>query len=481
MSSDVPQLSDRESEILTLVATGATNQQIAHQLHISPNTVKVHMRNIFSKIGAASRTEAAVYAARIGLVKVADAPDMVQQLSADVFEQLPEEKHSRHVDHPLAYTEAVEDNGISTNVSPIPPATNANSTDQPPSPSAVKNRVAPHHSSLFVPLVLVSSVLVIVVGFLLYGLLQEQSDPSQVPLDSSEVVVNSRWQKRATIPQPRDDFAVAAYDGKLYVIGGATAGTPTAAVHRYDPTNDVWVTLNDKLTPVSYVKGVTIGGSIYVPGGEDADGTVLNVLEVYDPRNQQWQTLPALPAPRSRYALTEFEGLLYLFGGWDGRKYCAEVFIFDPTTEEWREGGLLPTPRRSASAAVTDGIVYIIGGENENGSLNVNESYDPTAGSSGQWESSAPLPTAIATPAVAGLIDIILVFDPRTRLVVQYIPAKDAWNTISIPDTVALSTRVAALGTKIFIFGTASHSTPGMVSEYQAIYTIFIPDSDPRN
>src|SRR5579859_6048005 len=65
------QLSEREHEILRLVATGASNKQIAQQLVISPNTVKVHLRNIFSKIGAASRTEAALYAMREGLVQIA--------------------------------------------------------------------------------------------------------------------------------------------------------------------------------------------------------------------------------------------------------------------------------------------------------------------------------------------------------------------------------------------------------------------------
>lgn len=61
-------LSERELQILRLVAEGFSNRQIAGMLDISENTVKVHVRNIFSKIHVASRTEASMYAVRHGLL-----------------------------------------------------------------------------------------------------------------------------------------------------------------------------------------------------------------------------------------------------------------------------------------------------------------------------------------------------------------------------------------------------------------------------
>ena len=61
-------LSSRELEVLRLIAAGKSNQQIADELVISINTVGRHVSNIFDKIDAANRAEAAVYAERHGLL-----------------------------------------------------------------------------------------------------------------------------------------------------------------------------------------------------------------------------------------------------------------------------------------------------------------------------------------------------------------------------------------------------------------------------
>lgn len=63
------QLTERELEILKLIANAQTNSQIAEQLVISENTVKGYVSNILSKLHLADRTQAAVYAWQKGLVK----------------------------------------------------------------------------------------------------------------------------------------------------------------------------------------------------------------------------------------------------------------------------------------------------------------------------------------------------------------------------------------------------------------------------
>jgi DNA-binding NarL/FixJ family response regulator len=61
-------LTQREIEVLRLLADGKANKEIARQLQIAEKTSKVHVSHILSKLGMQSRTQAALYAARIGLV-----------------------------------------------------------------------------------------------------------------------------------------------------------------------------------------------------------------------------------------------------------------------------------------------------------------------------------------------------------------------------------------------------------------------------
>lgn len=63
-------LTQRENEILQLLATGASNREIAGRLFISQNTVKNHVRAVLDKLHAGTRTEAAMIGARVGLIDV---------------------------------------------------------------------------------------------------------------------------------------------------------------------------------------------------------------------------------------------------------------------------------------------------------------------------------------------------------------------------------------------------------------------------
>jgi two-component system, NarL family, response regulator LiaR len=66
------ELTERETEVLGLLARGRSNRQIAGELFIGEHTVKAHVSRVLAKLGVESRTQAALHAVRIGLVSVED-------------------------------------------------------------------------------------------------------------------------------------------------------------------------------------------------------------------------------------------------------------------------------------------------------------------------------------------------------------------------------------------------------------------------
>ncbi len=74
-------LSQREFDVLRLVARGRSNKRIARDLTIAENTVKTHVSSILGKLGVESRTQAALYAGRYGLIS-ADEPAAVDPFAA---------------------------------------------------------------------------------------------------------------------------------------------------------------------------------------------------------------------------------------------------------------------------------------------------------------------------------------------------------------------------------------------------------------
>ena len=73
-SRDVPalveELTPREHEVLSLVADGLRNKDIARELGVSEHTVKFHLAAVFGKLGASSRTEAVRRGLQLGLIHI---------------------------------------------------------------------------------------------------------------------------------------------------------------------------------------------------------------------------------------------------------------------------------------------------------------------------------------------------------------------------------------------------------------------------
>jgi DNA-binding CsgD family transcriptional regulator len=440
MAEATPQLSDREREILQLVATGATNQQIANDLGISANTVKVHVRNIFSKIGAASRTEATVFAMRTGIITLAE-------------EQAPPPEVA------------------------IPPE----SPDTPPvvlpEPTPAVPGILVRYRLPIIAGIAALLVLGLMIGIILPRITQPTitSNPTAVGIASNEITAT--WLQQPDLPVVASGAAAASVDGQIYVIGGASAAQISNRTWRYDPANSAWVSLTEKPTAVTNVQAAVVAGAIYVPGGEMADGSISSVLEVYNPASQAWETKASLPAPRSGYSLVAFEGRIYLFGGWDGRQATAKTYVYDPVADTWSELAPMLTARAYGAAVVVDGKVYVLGGEANGVALTANEQFTPVLNGPGSWTKVTPLQQPRSQFGASALTNnIVVAGGTNQEPPVRYDVRTGTWHPIAAQDII-VGTRPALVTRDASIFvleGTTNQNGSGLY-ELRLFYTVTIP------
>jgi DNA-binding CsgD family transcriptional regulator len=439
------ELSERELEILRLVATGASNKEIAQTLYISSNTVKVHLRNIFNKIGVTSRTEAAMHAVRLGLVM----------------------------------TSTVKVANEEESLSPEPQL-------QPASLAQVETLPRNWLQRWGTILILMMTFAAVVVGIMIAQLPIFQANAQETPMLEAQPSPTAiqRWKEHSALPTARSALALAAFENQIYAIGGETAEGVTSVVQRYNPKTDQWIDLNSKPLAVADIGAVVLGGKIYIPGGRLESGKISDALEAYDPLSDKWVSYAALPTPLSKYAFVAYEGRIYLFGGWDGKSYISSVFSYDPNIDEWQTRTPMPTARGLSGAAISSGLIYVLGGTNGNEALTTNEVYTPSRdnGSDNPWHAGPELPEGRFAMGIASASDLIYVIggkgkDSHDLPLLELSPTAPDWQALSasIPATWSFLGTVP-LGQYLYMVGGLVENNPtGLTMSYQAIYTVTIP------
>jgi DNA-binding CsgD family transcriptional regulator len=372
-----PALSATELKILHLVATGATNREIAHQRGITEATVKKHLTNIFDKLGTSNRTEALRRAIEQGLVTV------------------------------------------ETPVGEAPPEGQPEAGHQAAVRLAQELERTRRHSRRAVRSIATAAVAVVVMAAIAsYAYVELQSAPATVVAPTPSVS-DRTWFPGVNLPSPRTGLALVTdeSDGSIFAIGGRGVDGPVSQTLRFPIDGLRWERVADKPTPVESIGSVALRGEFVVPGGCGADGKATKVVEFYDAGADSWRQGSPLPDAVCGYALAEVQGEVYLFGGRSDDstdEVHDAVLRYDPAADRWSLAGRLPLPRSDLAAAVVGDAIYLLGGRDSSGALQRSHwAYRPFAAESGRWASDGgpvlPEPRAGLTAVASAVKNVYVV------------------------------------------------------------------------
>ncbi len=451
-------LSERELQVLQMVATGASNQQIARQLVISVNTVKVHLRNIFEKLEVQSRTEASLRAIQEGWVTVDDngaaPPESTIPLKSFLrFEkQRPTLTNWQHYYLMVAILIAV-----ATATTPL-----VFGRDQGPYfPTIIRSNQSEG---------------------LLYG--SSEQTTAVVPPGNN----TNRWTARDSMPTRRAGLGLVAFDGKIFAAGGVkTNDKATRFLEIYDPLDDSWSDGAAKPTATTNISSVLLNNKIYVPGGCTNDGQAVVKLEIYSPTSDRWEQGQALPEARCGYGLVALKNKLYLLGGWNGNSYQDTVFVFSPVENKWEiADSRMPAAIGYFGAAVLDDkLIYIAGGYDGKSEYNQTYAFDPETGT---WSEKAPMQEKRAGLGMVNIAGQLYAvgggWNHDLEMSERYNPAADSWTAFETPfPNQWRNLGLAALDAEIYAVGGWNGTDEEYLDEivsYHVSFHLFLPFTGSR-
>lgn len=427
-------LSSREKEILQLIAQGKSNKEIAADLVISVNTVKVHISNIFQKFGVASRSEAIIFALEHGLIE-------------GPRQETPE---------PQVITEFVE-------------------VEQPQWLIWLRK---------FWWLFAIAVTLAILSLAFIFSRSNILSKPTPTPHPFQGLISEDRWHSHESLSPAREGMATIAYKSELFVIGGETLEGISALNQSFDTRNNRWSLRAPKPIAVKNASALQIASKLYVFGGEMRNNQPTNVLEIYDPETDSWSTGANGPKTLSRYAATSIEGKIFYFGGWDGITFSKETYVYDPSTNKWTSGIPSPVAFADAKAVSANNRFFIIGGTENNLPITTVRIYSPNNQNEPNATWSEPLDFFEAKEIIGAqmLGDSIVVFskiDEENLLISYYSSQNETWShsaekttkkQIDNPSLTNISGSVFFIGGRL-----KNGELSNQFISYQAFFTIMLP------
>lgn len=433
-----------------LLATGASNGEIASDLVISPHTVKVHLRNIYEKLGVNSRTEASMLLVTQGWLAVPG----VEPVSAGEEEE-------------------------STEAAPLLSSSGTPFAWQP----------------LYLLGILLVSLGVLFTPFFtrpVESVPNLLSDGDAMALGRPVIAEMARWESRTPLGAARSRLALVVFnDTDLYAIGGeANDGQPLNSLDIYDLQFNEWrqgapmpVALANTAAAADDSRIVVAGGSSL---GDQNGAQISDLLLVYAPDEDAWQEWGRLPYPVAGASLVAVENGFFLLGGWDGERLRDEVWRLGAdrglgvTGADWELVTRMEEGRAFLGAAVIEDEIYVVGGYDGRQELGSALSYSVLTG---RWTHLPDLATprggltllydGLALFAVGGgwsrQVDTIERFDPATGLWSNFpSPIEAGWRHLG---------GAASSQGHLYLVGGWSGSYLDIHLRYQSSFRTFFPST----
>ncbi|HSP18271.1 MAG TPA: kelch repeat-containing protein, partial [Myxococcaceae bacterium] len=268
------------------------------------------------------------------------------------------------------------------------------------------------------------------------------------------------WTALRQLPAGLGETAVAAADGKIYVVGGYDT-EPVFQI--YDIASDTWSQGPALLAGTDNAGAVAANGKVYVFGGEASP-----VVQIYDVAQRRWSAAPTLPVPRFSSVVEQVGSLVHLVGGWSfdrlNNTSIASHTVFDLAGNTYLPGTFAPlqTARNHAYSGVIDGKLYVTGGrapghEAEDGqNVSSTEVYDPATNT---WSPLPDLPTPRSGGASAVLGGKLYVLGGGLpgatvyKTVERFSPQSGAWERLGDMPIELTGHRATAVGHDLYVVG----------------------------
>ena len=285
------------------------------------------------------------------------------------------------------------------------------------------------------------------------------------------------------MPTARTGVSAVELNGQIYVMGGLDAsGNVLDVVEVYNPEVNTWSLVENMRTPRFNAAAAAIDGQIYIMGGVDETRTPLKKVETFIPAENDWDSFDNLNEEREGLAAVVVDDELYVLGGsGENARILDSVEYLDVEEEKWEVSNnwTLDVPRALFATAAVDDIAYAIGGFSSFGPVGLVQQYDRDEGSS-TLESLMPGRGGLAA---VELDEIIYALGGRqsndevVNTVNRFSPEENRWE--QAPGMRVARDRFAAVSynDRIFVFG-GTTTTGEVLNSVEAFEVLILPEPD---